>query len=94
MSFRVYNVTENIPVDSNSVELVTAAEAVHWFDLEWFFQEAARVLKPNGALALLGYGRCIPGLGQRSGLSGDAEKTQIEEEMRTIVTEVRKYNET
>lgn len=34
-----------------SVDLVTAAEACHWFDHPKFFKECARILKPRGTLA-------------------------------------------
>ena len=40
----------------NSVELITIAQAIHWFDFEKFYAEAKRVLKPNGVLAAWGYG--------------------------------------
>jgi SAM-dependent methyltransferase len=39
-----------------SVQLVTAAQAAHWFDLPAFYAEADRVLVPGGLLALWGYG--------------------------------------
>ncbi len=42
-----------------SVDLVTVAQAAHWFDLPRFYAEAARVLKPGGAIALWGYGRMV-----------------------------------
>lgn len=41
---------------ARSVDLVTAAQALHWFDSRSFFQEAARVLVADGAIALWGYG--------------------------------------
>jgi SAM-dependent methyltransferase len=45
-----------------SVDLVTVAQAAHWFDLPRFYGEVARVLKPGGVLALWGYGRmALPG---------------------------------
>lgn len=40
----------------DSVDLITAAQAAHWFDLNKFFSESLRVLKPGGALAVYGYG--------------------------------------
>lgn len=43
-------------LENASVDLVTAAQAVHWFDLEKFFGEAKRVLKPQGVIAMWGYG--------------------------------------
>lgn len=39
-----------------SVNLVTAAQALHWFDATLFFAEARRVLVPDGAIAVWGYG--------------------------------------
>lgn len=39
-----------------SVDLVTVAQAVHWFDLDAFYEEARRVLRPGGAIALITYG--------------------------------------
>jgi SAM-dependent methyltransferase len=42
-----------------SVDLITVAQAAHWFDLPRFHAEAARVLKPGGAIALWGYGRMV-----------------------------------
>ena len=44
------------------IDLVTVAQAAHWFDLPAFYAEAARVLKPDGMIALWGYGRmALPG---------------------------------
>lgn len=40
----------------SSVDLVTAAQAVHWFDRTVFYDEVARVLRPGGRLALWTYG--------------------------------------
>ena len=39
-----------------SADLVTVAQALHWFDLEPFYQEARRVLKPGGMIAAWSYG--------------------------------------
>ena len=41
---------------SGSVDLVTVAQALHWLDLPRFWQECRRVLKPEGLLAVWGYG--------------------------------------
>jgi len=40
----------------NTFDLVTVGQAAHWFDLEKFYAEVLRVLKPGGLLALVGYG--------------------------------------
>lgn len=40
----------------SSCDLVLAAQALHWFDLDRFYGEARRVLRPGGLLAAIGYG--------------------------------------
>ena len=39
-----------------TVDLVTVAQALHWFDRERFYAEAKRVLVPRGVLAVWSYG--------------------------------------
>lgn len=39
-----------------SVDLITAAQAAHWFDLDTFYAEARRVGRPGAVLALITYG--------------------------------------
>ncbi|MBL9135269.1 MAG: class I SAM-dependent methyltransferase [Verrucomicrobiales bacterium] len=39
-----------------SVGLVTVAQALHWFDLDHFYAEVRRVLRPGGLLAVWAYG--------------------------------------
>lgn len=43
------------PLDTASVDLVTVAQAIHWFDLERFYAEARRVLRPGGVIAAWTY---------------------------------------
>jgi ubiquinone/menaquinone biosynthesis C-methylase UbiE len=43
---------------SGSVDLITVAQALHWFDIDSFFAEAVRVLKPGGILSFWCYERC------------------------------------
>jgi SAM-dependent methyltransferase len=38
-----------------SVDLVTVAQALHWFDVTAFFEEVRRVLRPGGAVAVWCY---------------------------------------
>ena len=40
----------------HSVDLVTVAQALHWFHFERFYAEVRRVLRPNGLLAVWSYG--------------------------------------
>lgn len=37
-------------------DLITVAQAIHWFDFEKFYGEVYRILKPDGIFAVLGYG--------------------------------------
>jgi SAM-dependent methyltransferase len=46
---------ENSGIKSSTVDLLMVAQALHWFDLDRFYLEARRVLKPNGALAASAY---------------------------------------
>ena len=50
---------EDSGLDADSVDLVTVAQALHWFDIEAFFAEAKRVLKPGGVLAFWCYQNCM-----------------------------------
>jgi len=40
------------PIPDASVDLLTASNAAHWFDMAGFWPSAARVLKPGGSVAL------------------------------------------
>lgn len=44
---------EAIPLPDSSVDVVTVAQAFHWFDAAAALEEIARVLRPGGALAIL-----------------------------------------
>ena len=37
-------------------DLITVAQAVHWFKFDEFYFEVQRTLKPNGVIAVMGYG--------------------------------------
>ncbi|HND89443.1 MAG TPA: class I SAM-dependent methyltransferase [Saprospiraceae bacterium] len=47
---------ESPTLPGQSVDLITAGQAAHWFHLEKFYTEVQRVLRPGGLLALIGYG--------------------------------------
>lgn len=42
-----------------SVDLVSAATAMHWFDLPAFWREVERVVRPGGVLAAWSYHGCV-----------------------------------
>lgn len=46
---------ERSGLGAESVDLVTVAQALHWFDIPAFFAEARRVLKPRGVIAAWTY---------------------------------------
>lgn len=46
---------EKCGLPPDSIDLTTVAQALHWFDLDNFYREAERVLKPGGVLAVWCY---------------------------------------
>jgi SAM-dependent methyltransferase len=57
---------EAVPLTACSVDMVTVAQALHWFDIDAFFASVRRVLKPGGVLAVWSYGltRITPAVDQ------------------------------
>ncbi len=53
--YRVANANAS-GLDSHCVDLITVAQALHWFDLDRFYAEARRVLKSDGVIAAWSYG--------------------------------------
>lgn len=53
-------------LESSSVDLVTAGRAMHWFDRERAFAEFQRILKPDGWLAIIAFGRTEHGRRENS----------------------------
>lgn len=47
---------EEAPIASGTADLVTAAQAAHWFELARFYDEVRRVARPRGVLGLVTYG--------------------------------------
>lgn len=47
---------EECSLPDDSCDLVLVAQALHWFDLDRFYSEVGRVLRPGGLLAAIGYG--------------------------------------
>jgi len=46
---------EETSFQNSQFDLITVAQAIHWFDLDGFFKEAKRVAKNRGILCVLGY---------------------------------------
>ncbi|HLA55289.1 MAG TPA: class I SAM-dependent methyltransferase [Flavobacterium sp.] len=47
---------EQTGFDGGQFDLITVAQAVHWFDFDKFYKEVYRILKPEGIFAVMGYG--------------------------------------
>jgi SAM-dependent methyltransferase len=81
-------------IEPGSADLVTVAQALHWFDLPRFYAEVERVLRPDGALAAWCYARLRlepdlePVVGsfysERVGRYWPAERRLVEEEYRGL----------
>lgn len=54
----VYQVESSDKVNAadNSFDLITVAQAIHWFNFDAFYTEVKRTLKPDGIFAVIGYG--------------------------------------
>ena len=47
---------EEASIDKHSVDVVTVAQGLHWFDTDAFFRQCQFALKPTGILAAWAYG--------------------------------------
>lgn len=47
---------EDTGLDDATVDLLTVAQAAHWFDVDAFHREARRIVRPGGAVAWISYG--------------------------------------
>lgn len=94
---------EHCSLAAHSVDLITVAQAIHWFDFDDFYAEVRRVLKPEGILAIVGYGliqakdpelnRLIDELyfGTLKGY-WDAERHYVDEEYRSLPFPFQEYD--
>ncbi|KAG0223697.1 S-adenosyl-L-methionine-dependent methyltransferase [Mortierella sp. GBAus27b] len=55
ITYRVSKSEDLSWIPDSSIDAVTVAEAIHWFDLPKFFAEVKRILKPKGTFAALSY---------------------------------------
>lgn len=86
---------EKTHIPNDSVDLITVAQALHWFDFTRFYVEVKRVLKPEGVIAAWSYslGKLNPDLDKIIGklyhdilgnMYWPKERRYIEEEYKTI----------
>jgi ubiquinone/menaquinone biosynthesis C-methylase UbiE len=54
-----FGTAEDMPFETASAGLVTAAQALHWFDHSRFYAEAQRVLAPGGLIGILQNDRAL-----------------------------------
>ena len=47
---------EQTDFPAQTFDLITVAQAIHWFDFDKFYAEVKRTLKPTGIFAAIGYG--------------------------------------
>jgi SAM-dependent methyltransferase len=47
---------EKIDQPESSIDLITVAQAIHWFDIPTFFKTVTQLSKPDAVLAVWGYG--------------------------------------
>jgi len=47
---------EHLDFENEKFDLITVAQAIHWFRFDDFYTEVRRTLKPDGLLAIMGYG--------------------------------------
>lgn len=52
--YSVGNAEETL-FSENKFDLITVAQAIHWFEFEKFYNEVERTLKPGGIIAVMGY---------------------------------------
>ncbi|MFV8372972.1 class I SAM-dependent methyltransferase [Flavobacterium sp. LB2P74] len=85
---------ENTFFKHHEFDLITVAQAVHWFNFDSFYKEIYRILKPDGIFAVLGYGlfstntdsdKIIRNFYQNIiGSYWDAERKYLDENYKTI----------
>jgi SAM-dependent methyltransferase len=70
---------EAIPLPTSSVDVVAAAQAFHWFDLDRALPEIARVLRPGGVLALVWNSgdKKVPWVKRVFALIGEPDTTEL-----------------
>lgn len=93
VEYRVAN-AESSGLRAHSVDLTAVAQALHWFDVDRFYDEVRRVTVPGGVLAAWSYGACSAGSDIEALLRGfervtvgpywDARRRWVDEGYRTV----------
>jgi SAM-dependent methyltransferase len=65
---------EHTGLESRSVEMVAAGRAMHWFDLEKSMAEFRRILRPDGWVAIVAFGRTEGGREENKALERHLRK--------------------
>jgi SAM-dependent methyltransferase len=105
---QAHNITYTVaPAEKTSFQdhrfdLITVAQALHWFNTDAFYAEANRVLKPGGLLAVWGYSLCqvnapidaifLDFYHHTVGPYWDSARRLVEEEYRSIPFPFRKID--
>ena len=86
--------SEKTTFPDDMFDLITVAQAIHWFDVNRFYTEVRRVAKPNGIVAVWGYGllSAVPEIDSRLhnfytevvGPYWDKERRLVDEHYRTL----------
>jgi 2-polyprenyl-3-methyl-5-hydroxy-6-metoxy-1,4-benzoquinol methylase len=50
---------EQTPFEDHSFDLITVAQAIHWFDIAQFYEEVRRLASAKAMLAVIGYNRLL-----------------------------------
>ncbi|AXG74978.1 class I SAM-dependent methyltransferase [Flavobacterium arcticum] len=85
---------EHTSFNTEEFDLITIAQAIHWFEFDAFYNEVYRILKPSGVIAVMGYGLFQSNTETEGvinyfynniiGNFWDSERRYIEEEYKTI----------
>jgi len=59
VAFKLTSAEEMAGIEDNSIDVITAANAAHWFDMPAFWERAAQVLRPGGSVALWTSGELV-----------------------------------
>jgi len=57
--FKLTSAENMAGIGDNSIDVITAANAAHWFDMPKFWERASQVLKPGGSVAMWTSGELV-----------------------------------